>query len=74
MEEDFVVMPSLLLSQREYFQEVAGGHSKEEAVAEAERYLNCGVPVIRPTRWCCLPAEVGFLEEALYLEILYLLG
>lgn len=56
------------------FREVAGGHSKEEAVAEAERYLNCGVPVIRPTRWCCLPAEVGFLEEALYLEILYLLG
>jgi NADPH-dependent glutamate synthase beta subunit-like oxidoreductase len=68
-----VAMPSVPLSQRKGFQEVARGYSKEEAVAEAERCLDCGVPFGIRTCWFCLPCEIECPEEALYVEIPYLL-
>lgn len=67
-------MPSLPVFQRKKgFQEVALGYSKEEAVAEAERCLNCGMPFSLRTCWFCLPCEIECPEEALYVEIPYLL-
>ena len=68
-----VPMRSLPLSQRMGFEEVAKGYSNEEAVAEAERCLNCGVPSGLRTCWFCLPCEIECPEEALYVEIPYLL-
>ena len=69
-----VAMPSLSVSRRKRgFQEVALGYSKEEAAAEAERCLNCGVPFSLRTCWFCLPCEIECPEEALYVEIPYLL-
>lgn len=68
-----LAMPSLPISQRKDFQEVARGYSKEEAEAEAERCLDCGVPFGLRTCWFCLPCEIECPEEALYVEIPYLL-
>ncbi len=68
-----VAMASLSLSQRMGFQEVSLGYSKEEALAEAERCLNCGKPFGLRTCWFCLPCEIECPEEALYVEIPYLL-
>ena len=68
-----VAMPSLPLSQRKTLKEVALGYSNEEALAEAERCLNCGLPFGLRTCWFCLPCEVECPEEALYVEIPYLL-
>ena len=68
-----VAMPAIPLSQRKGFQEVARGYSREEAVAEAERCLDCGVPFGLRTCWFCLPCEIECPEEALYVEIPYLL-
>ncbi len=68
-----VKMPSLPLSQRKNFKEVARGYSAQEALAEAERCLNCGVPFGLRTCWFCLPCEIECPEEALYVEIPYLL-
>lgn len=68
-----VAMPVIPLSQRKGFQEVARGYSKEEAVGEAERCLNCGVPFGIRTCWFCLPCEIECPEDALYVEIPYLL-
>jgi len=68
-----IPMPSLPLSQRKGFQEVARGYSREEAVAEAERCLHCGVPFGLRTCWFCLPCEIECPEKALYVEIPYLL-
>jgi len=68
-----LAMPSLPISQRKDFQEVARGYSREEAEAEAERCLNCGVPFGLRTCWFCLPCEIECPEEALYVEIPYLL-
>ena len=66
-------MPSLKVPQRKGFKEVALGYSKEEAVAEAERCLNCGMPFGLRTCWFCLPCEIECPEKALYVEIPYLL-
>ena len=66
-------MPTLLVARRKGFQEVAGGFSGDEAVAEAERCLNCGVPFGLRTCWFCLPCEIECPEEALYVEVPYLL-
>jgi len=68
-----VAMPTMPLFQRKGFQEVAGGYSREEATAEAERCLNCGLPFGLRTCWFCLPCEIECPEEALYVEIPYLL-
>ena len=68
-----VAMPQIPLSRRKGFQEVAKGYSKQEALAEAERCLNCGIPVGLRTCWFCLPCEIECPEEALYVEIPYLL-
>jgi len=68
-----VAMPQIPLSRRKGFQEVAKGFSKEEALREAERCLNCGIPVGLRTCWFCLPCEIECPEEALYVEIPYLL-
>jgi hypothetical protein len=68
-----VAMRQVPPSQRKGFQEVAKGYSKEEALAEAERCLNCGVPFGLRTCWFCLPCEIECPEEALYVEIPYLL-
>jgi NADPH-dependent glutamate synthase beta subunit-like oxidoreductase len=66
-------MPAIPLTRRKSFTEVARGYSKEEAVAEAERCLDCGVPFGIRTCWFCLPCEIECPEEALYVEIPYLL-
>jgi formate dehydrogenase major subunit len=42
-------------------------------MAEAERCLDCGVPFGIRTCWFCLPCEIECPEEALYVEIPYLL-
>jgi NADPH-dependent glutamate synthase beta subunit-like oxidoreductase len=68
-----VAMPQIPLSRRKGFQEVAKGYAKEEALAEAERCLDCGIPVGLRTCWFCLPCEIECPEEALYVEIPYLL-
>jgi len=68
-----VAVPALPLPQRKGFEEVAKGYSKEEAMAEAERCLDCGVPFGIRTCWFCLPCEIECPEEALYVEIPYLL-
>ena len=68
-----VAMPAVPVSQRKGFQEVARGYSREEAVAEAERCLNCGLPFGLRTCWFCLPCEIECPEKALYVEIPYLL-
>jgi formate dehydrogenase major subunit len=52
---------------------VAKGYSREEALAEAERCLDCGIPFGIRTCWFCLPCEIECPEEALYVEIPYLL-
>lgn len=61
------------LGQRRGFQEISKTYSREEAVAEAERCLNCGVPFGLRTCWFCLPCEIECPEKALYVEIPYLL-
>ncbi len=66
-------MGHLSMAQRRKFEEVALGFSQEEAQAEAERCINCGVPVGLRTCWFCLPCEIECPEEALYVEIPYLL-
>ena len=66
-------MPAIPLTRRKSFTEVARGYSKEEAMAEAERCLDCGVPFGLRTCWFCLPCEIECPEEALYVEIPYLL-
>jgi hypothetical protein len=68
-----VAMRQIPFSQRKGFQEVTKGYSKEEALAEAERCLNCGIPFGLRTCWFCLPCEIECPEEALYVEIPYLL-
>ncbi len=68
-----VPMRQLSIPQRKKFGEVALGFSKDEAQAEAERCINCGVPVGLRTCWFCLPCEIECSEEALYVEIPYLL-
>jgi NADPH-dependent glutamate synthase beta subunit-like oxidoreductase len=68
-----VAMPALPVPQRKGFEEVAKGYSREEALAEAERCLDCGIPFGIRTCWFCLPCEIECPEEALYVEIPYLL-
>jgi NADPH-dependent glutamate synthase beta subunit-like oxidoreductase len=68
-----VAMRQIPLSQRKGFREVSKGYSQEEALAEAERCLNCGIPTGLRTCWFCLPCEIECPEEALYVEIPYLL-
>ena len=68
-----VAIPTVPTSQRKGFQEVARGYSREQAIAEAERCLNCGMPFGLRTCWFCLPCEIECPEEALYVEIPYLL-
>jgi hypothetical protein len=67
------VMPALAVAKRKGFEEVARGFSRDEAIAEAERCLNCGVPFGLRTCWFCLPCEIECPEEALYVEVPYLL-
>ena len=68
-----VPLPMLPAGRRRGFEEIARGYSQEEAVAEAERCLDCGVPFGIRTCWFCLPCEIECPEEALYVEIPYLL-
>ncbi len=66
-------MPVLRITERKGFREVSKGYAKEEALAEAERCLNCGMPFGQRTCWFCLPCEIECPEEALRVEIPYLL-
>lgn len=68
-----VPSPKIPLNLRRGFQEINKTYSREEAVAEAERCLNCGVPFGLRTCWFCLPCEIECPEKALYVEIPYLL-
>ncbi len=68
-----VPVRSLPISHRKGFQEVICGYSKEEAMVEAKRCLNCGMPFGLRTCWFCLPCEIECPEKALYVEIPYLL-
>jgi NADPH-dependent glutamate synthase beta subunit-like oxidoreductase len=66
-------VPTLPVARRKGFEEVARGFSGDQAMSEAERCLNCGVPVGLRTCWFCLPCEIECPEEALYVEVPYLL-
>jgi formate dehydrogenase major subunit len=56
------------------FGEMEGSFSPEQARMEAERCYSCGGPEGRyRTCWFCLPCEVTCPEEALWVEIPYLL-
>lgn len=56
------------------FEEMEGTFSPEQARLEAERCYSCGGPEGRyRTCWFCLPCEVVCPEEALWVEIPYLL-
>jgi NADPH-dependent glutamate synthase beta subunit-like oxidoreductase len=68
-----VRMTTLPVPERRGFDEVRKGFSREEATTEAGRCLNCGVPFGIRTCWFCLPCEIECPEEALYVEIPYLL-
>jgi NADPH-dependent glutamate synthase beta subunit-like oxidoreductase len=70
---DRVKAPALPLSQRNGFDEVKRCLSGEQAVSEAGRCLACGVPFGLRTCWFCLPCEIECPEEALHVEIPYLL-
>jgi NADPH-dependent glutamate synthase beta subunit-like oxidoreductase len=70
---DRVAAPTLSVSLRAGFDELKEGLSGEEAVAEAGRCLACGVPFGLRTCWFCLPCEIECPEEALHVEIPYLL-
>ena len=66
-------MPVLPLAERKGFMEISLGFSREQALAEAGRCLNCGAPYGLRTCWFCLPCEIECPEAALYVEIPYLL-
>lgn len=68
-----VPVRSLPVARRKGFEEVDLGYSEAEALDEAERCLNCGLPVGLRTCWFCLPCEIECPEEALYVEIPFLL-
>ena len=68
-----VAMTTLPVAQRKGSEETSRGFSKDEAVAEAGRCLDCGRPIGLRTCWFCLPCEIECPEEALYVEIPYLL-
>ncbi len=56
------------------FLEIEQGLSREVARQEAQRCNSCGQPVgFYRTCWFCLPCEVECPEEALYVEVPYLL-
>ncbi|HSR13512.1 MAG TPA: FAD-dependent oxidoreductase [Thermodesulfobacteriota bacterium] len=68
-----VASPMLPVGKRTLKSESAGVYSREEALAEAERCLNCGLPYGVRTCWFCLPCEIECPEKALQVEIPYLL-
>jgi NADPH-dependent glutamate synthase beta subunit-like oxidoreductase len=56
------------------FKELEGTLTLDEARAEAERCYSCGTPFgMYRNCWFCLPCEVSCPEEALWVEIPYLL-
>ena len=56
------------------FLEIEQGLDRETARREAQRCNSCGKPVgLYRTCWFCLPCEVECPEEALYVEVPYLL-
>jgi len=58
----------------EDFQELEKTLPREQAMAEAERCYSCGTPFGRYRNcWFCLPCEVSCPEEALWVEVPYLL-
>jgi NADPH-dependent glutamate synthase beta subunit-like oxidoreductase len=55
-------------------QEVDLGFNAEQALEESRRCLSCGAPVgYNDCCWACLPCEVSCPEQALNLEVPYLL-
>jgi NADPH-dependent glutamate synthase beta subunit-like oxidoreductase len=68
-----VAAPVLPKEERKGFDEMAHALSYEHAVAEAERCLGCGIPFGLRTCWFCLPCEIECPEQALHVEIPYLL-
>ncbi len=68
-----IPISKLPLGQRRGFQEISKTFSREEAVAEAERCLNCGVPFGLRTCWFCLPCEIECPEKRYMWTIPYLL-
>lgn len=68
-----VAIPKVSSDRRRGFQEITKTYSPDEAVAEAERCLNCGIPFGLRSCWFCLPCEIECPEKALYVEIPYLL-
>jgi formate dehydrogenase major subunit len=56
------------------FKEIEQTLTREQAKAEAERCYSCGTPFGRYRNcWFCLPCEVSCPEEALWVEVPYLL-
>lgn len=67
-------MPKTDLTDRRSFSQLEKGFSAQQARKEAERCLSCGLPYGKfRTCWFCLPCEVDCPEEALHVEIPYLL-
>jgi formate dehydrogenase major subunit len=56
------------------FKELEQTLTREQAMAEAERCYSCGTPFgMYRNCWFCLPCEVSCPEEALWVEVPYLL-
>ena len=60
--------------ERRSFKELEKCLSESEATTEAKRCLSCGVPYGKHrTCWSCLPCEVECPEDALWIDIPYLM-
>ncbi|OQY09455.1 MAG: hypothetical protein B6I30_09790 [Desulfobacteraceae bacterium 4572_187] len=69
------VMPSKInLSSRRNFEEIEKTITKEQAIKESARCLSCGEPHGKFRNcWQCLACEVECPEQALYVEVPYLM-
>jgi NADPH-dependent glutamate synthase beta subunit-like oxidoreductase len=67
-------LPQLALKDRKSFKEVNIGYDEALARLESSRCLSCGVPVgYYDACWYCLPCEVSCPEQALKVEVPYII-
>jgi NAD-dependent dihydropyrimidine dehydrogenase PreA subunit len=67
------ILPRLPIQERNLYREVEKTLEKKAAQEEAERCLNCGLPVeVNQTCWYCLPCEVECPVDALEVRMPYL--
>jgi len=73
-DRDRVSVPRREFQGKGDFRENTGPLSREDAMAEASRCYSCGAPFGKyRTCWFCLPCEVTCPQEALWVEIPFLL-